>query len=180
MRTGIIVRSACILAMLFSGCDKGQSPSPAKVPAPPSVTLRGLFLDTDATRMIPTQPQVVRSRFVRINFQLLLDEAGRARPVTEVTLNLFPDVVKTGKIDRIESEGDGVSWVGRLENEEYSHMTMVFVSGVFAGNFASPLGVYEVSVVEGDLYRVVLIDQSKFPREGRQPGQADRRSCCNT
>ena len=36
----------------------------------------------------------------------------------------------------------------------------------FIAKFASPEGVYEVSSVGGDLYRVVLIDQSSFPEEG--------------
>ena len=39
---------------------------------------------------------------------------------------------------------------------------MVYTGGVFIGHFASPLEVYEVSLVQDDLYRVILIDQSKF------------------
>ena len=31
------------------------------------------------------------------------------------------------------------------------------------GHFASPLGIYEAVIVEDDLYRVIQIDQTKFP-----------------
>ncbi len=47
-----------------------------------------------------------------------------------------------------------------------SSLTIVWVGGVFAGNFASPEGVYEVSWAERGIYRVVEIDQGAFPGEG--------------
>jgi hypothetical protein len=46
---------------------------------------------------------------------------------------------------------------------ENSYFTLVYTSGVFMGHFGSPLGIYEAVIVEDDLYRVIQIDQTKFP-----------------
>lgn len=110
-------------------------------------------------------PHVARSRIVKLNLSLLLDEQGQARPLppnAEITLSLFPDVNYTGVIEGMQQEGDGYTWTGHLKDVEYSQMYMVYTSGVFIGHFASPAGVYEVSNVGGDLYQIILIDQSQF------------------
>lgn len=122
-----------------------------------------LFADTDLTRELPEEPQIVRSRFVKIRMDLLLDEMGQARDVKEIVFNLFPDVSYTGVVEEVVQNGDGYSWSGYLKDVDTSYFTMVYTSGVFMGHFASPLGVYETAFVEGDLYRVIMIDQTKFP-----------------
>ena len=81
----------------------------------------------------------------------------------EVELNLFPDVILTGVIKQITQEDGVISWIGYLKDVEYSELTMVFTGGVFIAHFASPLGVYEVSNAGNDVYRIVLIDQTKLP-----------------
>jgi hypothetical protein len=83
--------------------------------------------------------------------------------VKEITLNLFPDVVYTGVIQQTEVSGDSISWSGILKDVGKSYFTMVYTSGAFMGHFASPLGICEAVYVEDDLYRVIMIDQSKFP-----------------
>jgi len=172
MRTSAFILSLCLLAVSLYGCGAGQTAAPletgqagvpSETPALALSTSSGLFIDTDATRELPSEPQIACSRFVKINLALLMDETGQARNVKEITLNLFPDVIYTGVIEQIEQNGDGYSWVGYLKDVEYSELTMVYTSGVFIGHFASPLGVYEVSIVEDDLYRVILIDQTQFP-----------------
>jgi hypothetical protein len=45
---------------------------------------------------------------------------------------------------------------------EVSGLTMILTNGVFIAKIASPDGVYEVSNIGGDKYRVVLIDQGSF------------------
>ena len=100
---------------------------------------------------------------MKVNLGLLLDAKKKARRVKEIPISLFPDVVYTGVIEKIEFDGAGYSWIGHLKGVEYSSMFMVYTAGVFIGHFASPKGVYEVSVVgEGDLYRVVLINQQRL------------------
>jgi len=102
---------------------------------------------------------------VKINFPLLLDDGGRARVFAgdTITLNLFPDVVYTGVIEQVEGEGDSYTWTGQLKGIEFSGLTMILTNGVFIAKIASPDGVYEVSNIGGDLYRVILIDQGNLP-----------------
>lgn len=158
----------CLIAAPLFGCGASPSATPLETPvlALPTSSLSNsskLFIDTDATRALPMEPQIVRARFAQVNLALLMDETGQSRNVKEITLNLFPDVIYTGVIKQVEQNGDGFSWMGYLKNVEYSELTMVYASGVFIGHFASPLGVYEVSIVEGDLYRIIMIDQTQFP-----------------
>jgi hypothetical protein len=125
-----------------------------------------LFLDTNEVAAPPIAPQVVRQRFVKVDLDLLLDSKKQARRIKEITINLFPDVVYTGVIERIEFDGAGYSWSGHLRSRPPGRMTMVYTAGVFIGHFAAPDGIYEVSVVgESDLYRAVLIDQQKLPQQ---------------
>jgi hypothetical protein len=136
--------------------------TPSSVLTPSSVPA-GLFLNTDQTRELPEEPHIVRARFVKLNLNQLMDENGEPRDVAELTFNLFPDVVYTGVIKQVEQSGDGLSWSGYLKDVETSYFTMVYTSGVFMGHFASPLGVYEAVFVDDDLYRVIMIDQTKLP-----------------
>ncbi len=124
-----------------------------------------LFFDTDQSGKPPSEPFIVRSRFVKVNLRLLLDENGQPRQVKEITLNLFPDVTFTGVITGVEQSGDSVTWVGSLKDVEYSQLNMIYTGGVFIGHFASPSGVYEISMAGDDLYRIIKIDQSKLPGE---------------
>jgi len=163
MRTPAFILCMCLLVVSLCGCGAGPTAAPLETPALVLSTSSGLFMETDATRELPSEPQIVRSRFAKINLALLLDEAGLARNVKETTFNLFPDVVYTGVIEQVEQSGDSFSWSGYLKGVENSYFTMVYTSGVFMGHFASPLGVYEASFVEDDLYRVIQIDQTKFP-----------------
>lgn len=174
----------CLLAAALFGCGGAQSAEPletpvsveASVPVEPPVSVESpvplrydsaLFLDTNEAGAPPAQPQIVRHRFVKVNLDLLLDSSGKARSVEEFTINLFPDVVYTGVIEEVEFDGGGYSWTGYLKDVEYSSLFMVYTAGVFIGHFASPGGIYEVSVAgEGDIYRVVLIDQQNMPEGG--------------
>jgi hypothetical protein len=122
-----------------------------------------LFIETEAVGTVPAEPQIIRSRFVKINLALLIDEMGQPRNVKEITLNLFPDKVYTGVIETIKQSGDGYSWVGYLKDVEHSALTMVYTSSVFIAHFNGPMGIYEVSSAGDNLYRIIMIDQTKFP-----------------
>jgi len=111
---------------------------------------------------------VIRFRFVRLNLDLLLDENGEARdlsPDYEITINLFADTLYTGIIEQVSVDAGATTWIGFLKDVAYSNLLMVHVSGAFIGHFASPAGIYEVSYVTGDVYRVIQIDQDAF-KEG--------------
>jgi hypothetical protein len=133
---------------------------------PTSAVISGdLFIAAGAGAGATPPPHTVRSRLVKLNLSLLLDANGQPRnlaPNSELALNLFPDVTYTGVIEDVQQEGDGYRWAGHLKDVENSQMYLVYTAGVFIGHFASPAGVYEVSNVGGDLYRIVIIDQSQF------------------
>jgi hypothetical protein len=138
---------------------------PSKAPIESSdLPSDALFLEVESSLPAPAAAYIARSRVVKIDFSVLLDESGRARNLRgdPVALNLFPDVTYTGVIEQIEENGDGFSWTGHLKDVEYSSLIMIFTGGTFIANISSPGGVYEVSRARGDFYRVVLIDQQKF------------------
>lgn len=173
MRTLVFVLGLCLLVTGLGGCGTQVTEKPGEMTAIPAKTSAvipinpagsgGLFLDTNLTREISEEAHIVRWRFVKINLDLLLDEAGQARDVKVIIINLFPDVTYTGVIEQVDQSGDSISWSGYLKDVDTSYFTMVYTSGVFMGHFASPLGIYETAFVEGDLYRVIMIDQTKFP-----------------
>jgi hypothetical protein len=141
----------------------------------PSVKRQGgvlpqLFKDTaESTKSAPNASHIVRSRYVHINTELLLDKNNQILELksgTQLGLNLFPDVNFIGVIERIEKNGsDNYSWIGYLQDIEPSRMYIIFTEGVFLAHFASPSGVYEVQSIKNDLYQVVEIDQTKLPQE---------------
>lgn len=154
----------CLLMALSSGCNGQQTPPPFETPASASFAL---FIETESVGVIPSEPEIARFRFVKVNLALLLDETGQPRNLganREIVLNLFPDVTYTGVIERMES-GDGYSWVGHLKGIEFSELLMIVLGDVFAAHIASPDGVYEVSTAGGDLYQIMMIDQSVFQGE---------------
>jgi hypothetical protein len=176
----ILKCSLFCLAILICACQVQPTPalllSTPVLPTPSSapvatltpllVSLPALFIDTDSRDTITPPPHVIRSRLVKVNLSLLLDEERRPRPLepnTEIMLNLFPDLTYTGVIEQIEQGRPGsVSWIGSLKNVEYGRLILVFSSGVFIANISSPEGIYEVSSAGVDLYRVIQIDQSKL------------------
>lgn len=164
----LFVAGGFLLVLGASGCGAKKT-FPQTLNATPGIQTNshsaadGLFVDTSETRVLAIEPHIARSRFVKLNLGLLLDNTSQARRVKEVTINLFPDVVYIGLIEQLEQSGDVFTWSGVLQNVENSYFTMVYTSGAFMGHFGSPLGVYEVVFVENDLYRIIQIDQTKFP-----------------
>lgn len=157
-----------LLTLALCGCNARRAtevvvPNALPMETPALSISNGLFTDTDLKKNLPSEPHISRSRFVKVDLSQLLDEAGKPLNIREIVFNLFPDVIYTGVIEQVEQSGDTVSWSGYLEGVEYSTFTLVYTSGVFMGHFGSPLGTYETVIVEDDLYRVIEIDQTKFP-----------------
>jgi len=108
---------------------------------------------------------VSRAAFVRVNLGLLLDSAGKARPLNrplQVSLDLLPGVSYTGVINKTEKSFFGDTWIGALKGKPNSYFYLEVVDRVFIAHIASPDGIFEVSSVGGGIYKVVQIDQSKF------------------
>jgi hypothetical protein len=116
---------------------------------------------------------VVRSRYVSVNLGLLQDTAsqeGADQSGQELTFNLFSDAVYNGIVDRVEkTAADSTSWIGKLTNQANGYFYLVTSGDIFIAHFASPDGIYEVSWVADDLYRVVEIDQAQLGEDA--PGE---------
>ncbi len=165
MKLWTAVPILCLLATTLSSCKDRQVPAEGETPAPSSPAL---FSEAQADHASPSEPHVIRSRFVKVNLATLLDGDSQVcllEPNAEVTFNLFPDVAYVGIVQQMEQNGDVCSWAGTLKGVEFSEFFMVYTAGVFMAHIASPGGVYEVSSAGGDLYRVVMIDQTRLNGE---------------
>lgn len=149
------------IVFLLISCTAAKNDGEADPPA--------LFTDAQSSDTSAPQPYIVRSRFVKVNISLLVDEEGRLRdlqPGTKILLNLFPDTTYVGLISQFDENGPAsYSWSGSLENVEFGEMLIVLSDGVFIAHVASPGGVYEVQFKGEDLYQVVEIDQTKLPQD---------------
>lgn len=114
-----------------------------------------------------TEPTVVRSRLVEVNLGALGTPNGppgaAAAPGGEIVLNLFPDVVLTGVLDRIEMVSPpGYVWVGHVKDIDMSSVTLSVQDDVVIGNVRLPEQVYAVRFVGNGVHVVQEIDTSKF------------------
>jgi hypothetical protein len=167
---------ATILILYSCAKNNVSSPQPQQIIPTSSLmplkdnTLPQLFKDApQPENYIENEPHITRSRFVYLNTELFLIPNGKIlelEPGTLLTINLFPEISFIGVIERGEQNGpDSHSWVGRLKDIEYSSMYIVFTEGVFLIHIASPSGIYEVHLIENDLYQVIEIDQSQSHEE---------------
>ena len=120
---------------------------------------------------------VLRSRYVSVNLDLLLDENGKARSadqLPQVALNVFPDAKFTGLVSKVQKSGSSTSWIGSLAEVEGGYFYLVVTEGVFIAHVASTEGVYEISSVGDGVYQAIQIDHSKlvddYPGEFDEPG----------
>ena len=163
------------------------TPTPAATPVPtvlPTTSdgddgedqaqVRGLFLDMEGNP--PPSPGVdtLASRFAGIDFGQLApslesvssplgtDEVGRLAPQT-VSLNLFDDVVFTGRIVHMEPTASGYAFWGDLEGVELGTMTMVVNGEVVVGTVRTPEGVFTIETADSGSYVIREIDESTLP-----------------
>ena len=114
---------------------------------------------------ISAEPFVLRSRFVSVNLDLLVDAKGKARGadlLPQVALNIFPDAQFTGIVEKVQKSGDSTSWTGSLAGVEGGYFYLTLVEGVMICHVASTEGVFEVSFVGDGVYQAIEIDQSVF------------------
>ncbi len=113
----------------------------------------------------PEESFEVRSRYVSVNLELLVDASGNPRSrraLPEILLELFPDALYTGVVTRVEQDELGTSWTGRLRGRPEGYFYLTMVEGAFMAHIASRDGIYEVSGAGNDLHRVVQINQGMF------------------
>jgi hypothetical protein len=118
--------------------------------------------ETEAQRLSASDPAVIRSRAVAVNFDRL---NGLAQTLAALlTLNLFPDTVFNAACDRVEHNRSGtISWVGHLEGIAHSPVYLVIGDELLIGNVTTPDAHYQVRYLGSGLHVVSQIDQSATP-----------------
>lgn len=156
-----IVKTA--LALFFVAILVLGSMSVAKAQGAPP--LFGEAGDVPPSASGPNEAFVANARFVTVNVGMLFAPNGKALGKTklpEITLNLFPHATFTGIVRRSWTDEWGSYWTGSLKGVENSYFYLTVVEGVLMAHVGSPLGIYEVSLVSGNLYKAIEIDHSKF------------------
>ena len=101
--------------------------------------------------------------------ELLLDADGTPRDLaagSALTLDLFDDTELVAILDRVEaSYGGGYTWVGEVQGEPLSAVTLVVTDGLMAGTVATPQGSFGISYAGDGVHVVQEFDPSAFPPE---------------
>jgi len=133
---------------------------------PPSSVLGQLHTN------IKSGPEVVRSRLVTIDFGPLvaLDNSAANNQVL-LQLDLFEDISVTAVVTQTKSASrESVSWIGYLEDDPESQVTLVKSNDILQGNITSQEGMYQIRyvtrIISGTVIHAVRqIDPSQFPPE---------------
>jgi hypothetical protein len=145
---------------------------PSSVASRANQAVEGLFTDSATETAVPRphDPTIVRTRLVNINYDLL--GAADCPPEDEsqiaslLILNLFEDVVFTALLDRAEvSSSSSFSWIGHLEEVEYSQVILIVKDRMMVGNIAMPEAFYQVRYAGNGVHSIYEIDQAAFPPE---------------
>lgn len=113
---------------------------------------------------------IVRTRYVKVNFDLLLDRETDKTDAQEdrgvIVLNLFDDVSFTAVKDRTEKRSEkNYTWFGTLERVPYGHVVLTVEDGDMAGNISFPGGFYQIRPIGSGYHAIYEMDQSAFPEE---------------
>ncbi|MCB0191330.1 MAG: hypothetical protein KDJ65_05245 [Anaerolineae bacterium] len=133
----------------------------------PVVAQEPLFTPTDTVTITENKPGVIRSRSVAVNFELLggPDVSNLAQPAvgSKVTLNLFEDEQFIAVLDKIERNPSGsYSWIGHIENREYSHVVLVIKQRMLIGNISTVDQSFNIGY-RGDAQVISEIDFADLP-----------------
>ena len=121
---------------------------------------------------IESGPEVVRSRIVTINFGPLTVMDGLEVDNSDnrllLKLDLFEDVSVTAVVIKTKSASrDSLSWIGHLEDDPESQVSLVKNNDILQGNINSYEGVFQIRYVTHingiAIHAVREIDPSQFP-----------------
>lgn len=166
-----IFRAALSFFVLFASLSVGFLPVQAQAD--------GLFTpasNAEGTTTYQPPRYIIRSRLVHLNERHLFRADGSPLEAnSQVSLNLFDDVLYTGIVTRAEQNGTtGYTWSGRLKEKSGGYFYLLTYEGALIAHIASPEGVYEVSFAGDGLYRVVQFDHARmeddYPAEFAEPG----------
>jgi len=112
----------------------------------------------------------LRARYAAIGFDLLDPQAPKPgswlRKGDRLALNLFEDTSFTAVLDEIHTYSPGsYVWVGHLEGDDYSNVSLSVVDGVMIGNIVFLGGFYTVRFEGNGQHIISQRDPAAFPPE---------------
>lgn len=175
MTRSVLPRVACLslgcAALVFTF---GAGSEGTRAAVPPLVT--GLESAAQAP-VAQRDPAVRRSRYIGIDFTALRTP-GQRQMLREpaVTLELFPDVTIAASFERYDPTPDGMTWVGRVEGDPMSSVTLVYRGTTMTGSIITATAAYQIRPAPENVrnaaaratrvpHLVDQIDQDRLPRE---------------
>jgi Metallo-peptidase family M12B Reprolysin-like/Viral BACON domain/Kre9/KNH-like N-terminal Ig-like domain/Bacterial Ig domain len=126
-----------------------------------------LFMDTqyrgDTARS--KDATIVRTRFTKVNFSLLPggQEGTQNQRSAFLDLNLFGGVYFQAISDGVHKDAQGHQvWIGRIDGQAHSQVTIVYKDGIMAANVALPGRFYKVRYAGDGVHAIHELDHSKF------------------
>src|SRR5262249_32308081 len=114
-----------------------------------------------AGRSVPSDPAILRARYVTVRFALLGSPPGAAETLD---LNPFPAISLTAVRDDVvpTSSGQGYVWLGHVLAPEPNRVALVVEDGVMAGNVRAGNAFYQVRYAGEGIHLVYEIDPRAF------------------
>lgn len=149
MRHALLLLSALLVLPSATSPGGGQTPALFEDAAPP------------AGRRVPSDPAILRARFVTVHFGLLGSPPGAAETLD---LNPFPGMSLTAVRDDVvpTSSGQGYVWLGHVLAPEPNQVALVVEDGVMAGNVRAGSAFYQVRYAGDGVHLVYEIDPLAF------------------
>ena len=131
-----------------------------------------LFIEADRAQVLSiktdramSDPTIVRSRWVRVDFDLLRGDS-LSEGASSIVLNLFDDISFQTIKDRFERRSStGYTWFGRIGGTSISQVILTVEDDVLAGSILADGELYQVRCVRDGTHVIRRIDQSQFPEE---------------
>lgn len=99
-------------------------------------------------------PAHTRSRLVTVNLSPLPTPGTRARLIEDdVELELFPDVLLNAVFDRFDTIDGSGTWVGHVDGEPLSTVTLAYRDGSLSANINTRGGVFQIHPAPQDTQR---------------------------
>ena len=176
MTTSVLTRAACMAAACATLALAGSATfDDARAAGAPLAI--GLDDDVQQAAATPQDAGVRRSRYIGIDFSNLRAR-GQRQMLREpgVTLELVPDVTIFASFERYDTNLDGMTWIGRVEGDLMSTVTLVYRGAMMTGSIVTSGAVYQIRPAPANIriagtqagrvpHLVSQIDQDALPRE---------------
>ncbi len=110
--------------------------------------------------------QVTRQRFLKSELRRLGSTSPPYLPHPYLTLNLFPDVSPTARLEKVEPRGHmQFTWIGSIPGESLSQVILVVDHDNITGNIWRGGQLFQIRPIGDGVHVIKEINQSAFPAE---------------